>query len=505
MITEVRRVASMDEGDSSGAVDSRKLLRNFGALTLGKLTGDGFLLLFFVALSRAYGPDGLGIYSFAIALTGFMAIVADFGLFSLSIKEMSGRPEGLGEYFSKVFTLRILISSIILLAFVLVLSYVQIPSETKIMLLLVGLYQVGLSLADGSAAVFAAREEMHFASLIQLYARAIGALLAIGVIISGGNLAYAIAPLPVATLGVALWSYRRVSRRYGPFHLAASWSDLKALLAKSQSYAASSILRQFAIRVELVFVGLLLGANALGVYSAAFRVVFFIIVFGYFGALTVFPTASRLYRRSQGEFGELYHASLSIAILIGVPAAAGLWLVTPQLVWILYGADFTESAVVLRFLSPLLPIAFLASLMAVFMTSSDRQPERTRVQWVAAWAAVLGSLLLIPRYGVVGAAAAVVISEMLMVGLFATRLNGVVGWPQVGLRLAASGIASACFLFLFGLLPSLPIALVIPSAVVIYVAVLYAFKDIRRTELGAAASLLHKEFRVAILRERDIV
>ena len=66
------------------------IMRNFGFLTVGKTVGDCFTFLMFVIISRAYGQEGIGQYSFAIAFTGFFAIFADFGL-GLYRKELESK------------------------------------------------------------------------------------------------------------------------------------------------------------------------------------------------------------------------------------------------------------------------------------------------------------------------------------------------------------------------------------------------------------------------------
>ena len=74
-----------------------KILRNFGFLTTGRILGDLFIFVLFVVISRKFGKEGIGNYSFAIALTGFFMILASFGLTKLSIKVMSCRQENVNR------------------------------------------------------------------------------------------------------------------------------------------------------------------------------------------------------------------------------------------------------------------------------------------------------------------------------------------------------------------------------------------------------------------------
>lgn len=86
--------SSSDNTKASGRV-----LRNFSFLALGKVLGDFFTFILFVVLSRYYGQEGMGQYSFAVALTGLFMVAAEFGLLELSVKEMSRIPDSMMDYF----------------------------------------------------------------------------------------------------------------------------------------------------------------------------------------------------------------------------------------------------------------------------------------------------------------------------------------------------------------------------------------------------------------------
>ena len=97
-----------DPGARRGAV---RILQNFGFLTAGKTLGDVFTFFLYVTLSRAFGQEGIGQYAFAMALTGFFAVGASFGLYNFSIKELSRRTGPLGVHYSEIFSLRLLLSA----------------------------------------------------------------------------------------------------------------------------------------------------------------------------------------------------------------------------------------------------------------------------------------------------------------------------------------------------------------------------------------------------------
>ena len=83
------------------------IFRNFSFLVVGKVLANATTFILFVFLSRAYGQQGIGQYSFAMAIAGFLIVAADFGLYNLSIKDLSRSLDSISEYYSNVILMRV--------------------------------------------------------------------------------------------------------------------------------------------------------------------------------------------------------------------------------------------------------------------------------------------------------------------------------------------------------------------------------------------------------------
>ena len=262
-----------------------------------------------------------------------------------------------------------------------------------------------------------------------------------------------------------------------------SWLYLTGTLRKAVPYALSSFFRQLSTRIDIIFLGFFLDAAATGIYSVAYRIVFLFLFLPYLAGVTLFPLASRLYVSSRTELEALYHNSLNVSILIGLPTACGLWLIAPALINLSFGETFAESALLLRYLVWLLFLACLKNIMGSFLMACDRQIERARSQWMVAWVNVLGNGLLIPAFGIKGAAIAALISESFLVFLFAMRLRAVIGWPRIGSRFAMSSMATSAFCLPLAFFSSLSLWVMLPVSVLLYFGTLVSFKEIRRNEV----------------------
>lgn len=483
---------------------ARRILQNFGSLTTAKMLGDGCTFLLFIVLARAFGQDGIGQYSFALAFTSFFALFGGFGLGVLSIKEMSRRSDSLVDYYSRIYTLRLILAVAVFSILLFILPFLPFPYETKLIIAVIGAYQVINTLVEGLAAIFVAREDMHLAGLLEFTLRAGIALTGITIVMAGGSLIIVLAALPVVTLGQLFVAYGMVTKKYGRPRLIASWSFFSTTLREAIPYGLSTLYFVLSLRVEVIFLFFFLSAAEVGIYNVAYRVVLFLLVPMMYIGVALLPLASRLYVNSRKELEALYHKSLGLLVLIGLPAAAGLWLIAPDLINLVFGKPFAESASILRFLALLLFLGCLRTVFETFLVSCDRQVERTKSQWTVALVNLLGNIILIPAFGIKGAAIARLISDTLLTILLGVRIRAFLGWPLIGSRLAMAAMATASFCLPFAFFSSVPLEVVIPASVLLYSGTLLLFKEIRRNEVVTLLSLVRSESKEQTSTYREV-
>ncbi|NIN01336.1 MAG: oligosaccharide flippase family protein [candidate division Zixibacteria bacterium] len=485
--TGIRREETIPIKAGDGEVGSRsrgrRILRSFGFLTAGRTLADGFNFLYFVVLSRNFGGEGIGQYSFAMGLTGFFAVFADFGLYELSIKELSRQDGSLGTHYGPILILRLGLTVVVLGVLLAILPLIPVSHETKLLFALIGAFQVMQMLIVGAMAVFIAREDTHLAAIIEISTKVFLALAVTVVVIAGGRLVTAVATLPVITAGQILVTHRLVTRKYGRPQLTISLSQMIQTMHQALPYGLSGFLNQVYTRVDVVFLGFFLGATAAGIYNVSYRVVFLLKFIPQIAAISFFPLASKLYQSSRKDLEIFYRKSVRLIVILGLPFSAGLWLIAPDLIEVLFGETFAESVPVLRILAGFLFLTFVSRALGVFLMSCDRQVERTKSHWKVACLNVLANLVLISVFHEKGAAIAVLISEACLVSLFALRLRPVLGWPNIGSRLVIGSIGAASFCLPFTLFHSFPLGVVIPASVLLYSLTLVMFKETRRNEI----------------------
>jgi O-antigen/teichoic acid export membrane protein len=457
------------------------LIRNFGFLAAGRTFGDLSLFALLIVISRRFGPDGAGQYGVAVGVAGILALIADFGLTSYTIKAMSPR-RAAGELLGSVIGLRALLGVAAFAAVVVAAVAVDLAPATRNVLILVSCWFLLRGVAEGLGATFIARDESHVASTLEVVFRGAGAATSIAVLLAGGSLVLALAvQVPVAVAQLAA-TWLRVRRRFGPLGGAVSGAALLTTARSAGPYAISRLLTQLTQRIAVPAIGVLLGASAAGLYHAADRFVYVLSWIPHFVGMALLPTAVRRHADAGSDLAGLYQRALGGIVLIGIPAAVGLFLVAPGAVERIFGGSFAGAVPALQLLAPLVFVNCIGRIMGIFLLAVDRIGARSRCEAVAMVTNAIGILVFVPRFGIRGAALAILVAEIALVVLFSRELAPLLGRPQLGRRLAVAAAGSAGFTaVLLGIGPPGPFAS-IAIAAPLYGAFLMLSPGIRNRE-----------------------
>jgi O-antigen/teichoic acid export membrane protein len=265
-------------------------------------------------------------------------------------------------------------------------------------------------------------------------------------------------------------------------------------LRSSLPLAASLALAQSLVWVDSFLLAALGTAEDVGVYHAAYRWVLLLGGLGVYFPQALFPILAREGASTRSEL--LLRESTRIVAIGGVLVALALSAFSGALISLAFGPGYQRAQPVLGALAWLVPLSIHNSLAAHYLIARGRE-NRVLAMTAAAVAANIGlNLFLIPRAGIAGAAAALLLAESLSFVLCLVSLREL----AVSLRanyasLAAAVVTAAAVLFL---LPARP-AVALPTAAIAFLAVLVARGELSLDRLRFCRELL---FRGA--REREL-
>jgi O-antigen/teichoic acid export membrane protein len=224
----------------------------------------------------------------------------------------------------------------------------------------------------------------------------------------------ALAVSPIAAIVLAFWRLHGSSA--APPARPTQSASVAAVLRLAFPLAVNGALALLSLRVEILVLPWFSDPHATGLFAAALSVVTPLSLVPAAISAGAMPALTREALRGAGPVRERTAATVA---LLGVPAAVGLLLLAPGVVELAFGPDYAGAATALRWLAPsLLPI-FLNNVLLHSLLAHGRAPLLPRLTALRVGAAAACAWLLIPPFGIAGAAAGFTLSELLLLPLAA--------------------------------------------------------------------------------------
>jgi O-antigen/teichoic acid export membrane protein len=465
------------------------LVRRLGVNTLAQGVGVagstvlGFLT--FLAVTRGLGPQAFGDFTAATIFLLFPIALADVGLATGVLREISVRPERSEYVLRASLPLRLLIALPALAVAIgvsVVLPFTD-RAQSAIWLGAVGAFFTMMTLS--LMPYFQARLQMHIPVAATLASRVLALVLILAAFAAGGGftevvLAY-VAGTALNFVIVAAAAARRMSLR--PLFATDYWGTLvRGSLAIG---VATGLLLSY-YHVDTVLVALLRDSRETGLYGAAFKFVEFAEVLVAAVGVSMFPSFARMIATDDVRMAGALQRGLDVVVALGAPIVIGILLVADDLVRVTAGEEFADAGSALRLLVPYLALLFLSVILVRVAIALHADLLLLGIAVVVLVLNVGLNVALLPEYGYKVAALTSAISEGCVVvalsfvvwrGLaFVPTLRYV--WP-VALASAGMGVS-------YWLIPLPALAAVVP-AFVVYAVVLVALPGTARDIVAALA------------------
>lgn len=393
-------------------VDLRKMLNNTGWLIGDRLVRIIVGLGVGVWMARYLGPQRFGLLSFAMAFVSLFGAIASFGLQEIVVRDIVREPSFRDVTLGSALFIRTLGGlGVFLLASVSILFIRPNESTTKIMVALLGFIMV-FKATEVVKYWFESQLQAKFNVLIEGTAfLAFGLVKVVLILTKAPLLAFVWAIFGesfVVSLGF-LFVYIKVEGKLRAWKL--RLGRVKGLVLDSWPLLLSGLAITFYMSIDQVMLGKMVGDGGVGVYSAAVRVseVWYFLPVAV--TASVFPALIRAKQKSPTIYDRRLQHLFDSMVLISVGIALPMTFLSNWIIVTFFGAAFKDAG-------PVLSIHIWASVFVFLGVASSKwfiienlqKLTLTRTIWGGV-ANVAINLVLIPKYGALGAAWATLISQ----------------------------------------------------------------------------------------------
>jgi len=401
---------SPDEGDTAG----RTIMRGAQATALGFVIRFTARLLFLFVAGRLYGASLFGAYVLAAAMVELAVSVGSLStkktLFPLLDRhELAGdRPLShiLVDAALMVILASLTLAGLFMLAAILLPAGVM-PPDTAIALFALAPMIAGQALLDLMLAAARWKQKVRYEvvsrSLIEPYFLAAGAIAAFYLGWSGHGLLIGYWCGTLAALAYAIWGVANTYRGFDLAHYRPSISIFRRIAGAAAANSATDLLSALYMRVDLYLVGILLGEGPTGIYGMARQVTTPIRqVRQSFDGLLIPAVARTIGLRGAGGTGEALATATRLILVIQLPILIALFAIGDQLMALL-GRGFAAGywpLVILASAEVLQSALGVGDLVFVYL----RPRIGLYLTMISIVVGIATALLLIPRFGITGAA-----------------------------------------------------------------------------------------------------
>jgi O-antigen/teichoic acid export membrane protein len=449
----------------------------------------GSILVIFIA--RYLGDIGYGKYSFAVAFTALFSVLSDLGLSTLTIRDVARDKSQAGRYLGQISALKVILAIVTLLLIVIVINALDYPRETTVAVYIIGASVIIDSFTRLFFSITSAFEKMEYEAAIIVLRTIILFSLVLLVIHFNYGLISIVSSYLAASIFSFVLSIFVILKKFAKPKFETDLDFWRKTTKEALPFALTAVFCMVFFRVDIVMLSVMKGDAVTGWYYAACNIISALLAIPGIYGLAIFPVLSKYYGSARSSFDKVGTISFKFLLMVGLPISVGISLLAEEIILLVYGSAYLNSAYALQIIVWVFFINCIAIVPFHALNSANKQHLAMIIQGISASLDVLLNLLLIPMYGLIGAASATVIAfvfNFLLYFYFCNRYVFQVKLFNVDfVKIMAAGLVMGLFVFYYS---SSNLFLVIASSAVIYLALLILTKALSKEDLSMLKGII---------------
>jgi O-antigen/teichoic acid export membrane protein len=400
----------------------KNILKGSALVFAFKVVGAASLFAVHLIIGREYGAESLGVFSLVFALMVITSVGAKVGLDVYVVRvlpEIDHSPDLIGGFLARIawviFVGSLIVSSILFLLLPAIDLYVFKSVDAASYLMWLAPLMLPLAVFNVVPEIFRGLGDVKRYSFFRNIAQNIFLLFVLGVsVFVLGNSVDPVSALYSVTLFVAvwvsieLWLFLR-RRGVGSFH-PSRYS--KAIVSHSYPMMLTSSMMVLMGYVDSFMLSYYMDETHVGIYNACIKLsiaLTFVLasINGY-----IAPSISRAYSGGRlDQVKRIYRDSVKIVVVTVIPVA-GVFYLFPGFFLGLFGEEFVSAENIFFIITTAFLVSAVFGPIGYLMNMTDNQGYVMRVVFISLIVNVVLNVLLIPLYGLLGAAVALLVSQI---------------------------------------------------------------------------------------------
>jgi len=392
----------MDSENLAYSLDSR-LTSNFFWLFLSEVFSKGLIFIGTIYLARVLGAASFGLYSLSLSIAICVWFIADLGVSLYGAREVAKNRGKAQEFLQILNSMRFFAALILFLVLCVVIFPISIPSMTKKVIVVGALYVIAYALS--SDWLLRGIEQIQYVTFGN-------AVLSSTFLVS---VLFFVHQSQDATIAVFLHSLSYffassalllvLKRKFNiRFKFKLSWNEFKIHLKELWYFAFTFALGSAIAPLVIILLGILSGQESVGFFSAPHRIIMLILGFMGIFSFSFYPILADQFVHDSESFLRTQAIFQKVMLIVGIPIGVGGFILSKGIIHLLLGNRYTPSVGVFNILVWLIPLSFMSVTYSATLLATKFQRLYLIAIGISCAVAVILSVLLIPSFGIIGAA-----------------------------------------------------------------------------------------------------
>jgi O-antigen/teichoic acid export membrane protein len=359
----------------------------------------------FVGIARLYGPEEYGQFTIAYTLATIFIVVADFGFDVLLTTEVAKHRDDIVNIGRKFFSMKILFTLLSTTLMLLIPAFRAFSPGSRNIIFILVLYMIFTTFTNFFNAIFRGYERFEYETKISFITN----LILLSLLILLGSLKvelhFLMISFVIARFVGLIISIIFSRKLVGADFLKLDFSEWRIALTSVLIYGIHFLFGNLYFQLDTILIGLIRGDQDAGIYQAAFKIMLMLLLIPEIAISTILPMLTKVFVNNRELWRNIGRLLFKILFFIAIPVAAVLYFYSDKIIQIVFGdKGFNEAIPVLQIFSFVVLLRFSLEPFALMLTTANRQMIRMYVVITATILNLIFNSIVIPYYGIIGAA-----------------------------------------------------------------------------------------------------
>ncbi len=450
----------------------RTIIRNASYMAAASTTQKVLSFFYFAAIARLLGAENTGVYFYALSISQILSVFLDGGFANYIVRETARDDQQGMRYAEDALGAKLVLMALVSIGIGLMHVLGWLPLDGA--LLAIAFFVVSMEALQVTLySYLRGLQKIGYEAIAVVLAQMITLAGGITVLATTRSVASLLSVLALASLFHLFYSVALVRRFTGRwirprFDVIA----VRSMFAECWPFALAAVFIKMISYTDTVVLGLYYPKEIVGFYSIPYKLTYSFQFIPLALIATLYPAMSHLYNKKSPDLASVFMESLRLLVIASAAIGFGIASIASVLVPLMYGPEYAPAIAVAQVLPLVLVVLFAQYPIGALLNGSNHQRFQTAAMGVGMVVNVVANLLLVPRWGMMGAAVASLIANAVFLMVSWYKAHQVIQLPFgriIGLFIRSIVSGATMVAVVRSLLGALPLVVVILVGATVFI------------------------------------